>query len=129
MIAVAALAACGAQRAAAPPPGAPLAIKLSDLKEHSPSGDLTIALLPEARGAMEEQGVKRATVMLKVCVTTEGEVSTAEVIRTNHAPPVVVKSVIDEILKWRFSPFVVDGRRTPACAPYLFAQELAEESR
>jgi hypothetical protein len=125
-IALAFLAACGGARGPAQRQQGPVVVTLSDLKEHFGAGDMEVVLHAETRKAMADQGIKRATVMTRVCVTTEGDVSTAEVIRTNHAPPEVVKGVIDEMLKWRFTPWLIDGRRTPVCGPYLFTLELGE---
>jgi outer membrane biosynthesis protein TonB len=121
-----ALLACGGARTPAQRQQGPIVVTLSELKEHFASGEMAVALPAEARAAMVEGGVKRATVMFKVCVTTEGDVSTAEVLRSNHAPPLVVKSVVDEVQKWKFSPWLVEGRRSPVCGPYLFTAEVGE---
>lgn len=58
--------------------------------------------------------------VIAFCVTTEGEVSDVRVIQKFPHDPEIDAILADTIERWRFKPFIIDGRPAKVCTTRTF---------
>jgi TonB family protein len=78
------------------------------------AGEARIPAPPAVRARMARDGTRRLLGSLKLCLDSRGRVAAVTVLRsTGHAE--YDEALRDGMRRWRYSPYTVDGRATPAC--------------
>ena len=113
-----------ARPASAAPPAAPVVMaqvitpqaldanRIAGTKDISPDGTTLLAIKQAHRD--------KVTAAFKLCVNAEGAVSTIAPLQSTgfEAFDAKIESTIRD--KWRYRPFLMDGRRSPVCTKFSF---------
>lgn len=120
-----ALVACASQ--AEPPPAAPPAaasspqpfgaalVAPSVLDARRVKGEFMISPDPWSRAEMSERGMSRVTYAAKVCISTTGKVGSIRTLESTGIPRYDL-TIIREMSRWEYTPYIVDGRPVAACS-------------
>lgn len=100
---------------AAPPPIMPP----TAFEQQRIAGNKLIFPDDATKEAIHRAGVTRLMVPMKVCVTRAGDVDVATVLKSSGFPAYDAR-LVDEVRRWRYTPFVIDGRPTPVCSVVQF---------
>ncbi len=86
----------------------------SDLEAQRIAGDKTPTLPGNIKTIARRDGVKRILMAAEVCVGTEGQVTSAKLLKASEYDE-ANEAVLASIRKWRFRPFLVDGAPNAVC--------------
>lgn len=110
--------------AGATAPAPPSVIPPTAFEQQRIAGDKLIFPDDATKVAIHRAGVTRLIVPLKVCVTRTGDVDVAAVLKPSGFPAYDAH-LVDEVRRWRYTPFVIDGRPTPVCSivQFVYSQQ------
>ena len=110
--------------AGATAPAPPSVIPPTAFEQQRIAGDKLIFPDDATKVAIHRAGVTRLIVPLKVCVTRTGDVDVAAVLKPSGFPAYDAH-LVDEVRRWRYKPFVIDGRPTPVCSivQFVYSQQ------
>jgi TonB family protein len=97
----------------------PAAVPINAIDKQMIAGEREIHLPPPVLHAMQDKGLTRAIIAIKLCISSKGEPTSVELIRGSgyaEADQNVIKKVND----WRFTPYTVSGKAVPVCTAVMF---------
>lgn len=58
---------------------------------------------------------------VKFCIDERGDVSSMRFVKSSGSPA-YDRNICEKVREWRYAPYRIDGRATPACVPLLIYQ-------
>jgi protein TonB len=111
----------GTEPVVAEPP--PEKVSIEALAALRISGDPQIRLPPSVLRALADEGVHRADIMVRLCLSASGVPQTVEILKSSGHQQ-ADDQVRDGVRSWRYRPYTVNGRAVPACAAVLMRYEI-----
>lgn len=97
----------------------PLNVAPTLLERNRLSGDKSIVPDEPTKEAIEKSGREKAIGAFKLCVGTDGKVTSVTMLRSTRYPAYDAR-IAAEMKTWMYKPFEVDGTRTPVCTMMTF---------
>lgn len=109
-------------------PGAPAVVSRTvgakELEQLRLSGQTQLEPPASERRLMEQCGVSRVVVSLKLCIDAAGVPSSVELVSASRLPAYEAQ-LAEAVDKWRYRPYLVESRPSAVCGPVTFAFSLA----
>jgi hypothetical protein len=101
-------------------PAAPQQVAPTALEARRLSGERNIVLDATTMGSITRAGIDKLVSIVKVCVTADGAIGSAEQMKNSGFPAYDdgIRATIRN--SWRFRPYVVNGTPTPVCTALRF---------
>jgi hypothetical protein len=101
-------------------PAAPQQVAPTALESRRLAGERNIVLDATTMGSITRAGIDKLVSIVKVCVTADGAVGSAEQMKNSGFPAYDdgIRATIRN--SWRFRPYVVNGTPTPVCTALRF---------
>jgi hypothetical protein len=83
------------------------------------SGETRVAPADDMKAAIQKIGLRRVIGTFKVCIDTAGIVHDVRILRSTGIPSYDGR-IVQTMSKWRYEPFVDDGKPAPVCTAVTF---------
>jgi len=101
-------------------PTAPQVIAAAQLDANRISGDKEIVPDNNTQTEIGRSGVEQVVGSFKLCVAVDGNVATVTPLRSTGFPAYDAKILSTIRGKWRYKPYLVDGKPTAVCTAVRF---------
>jgi serine/threonine protein kinase/outer membrane biosynthesis protein TonB len=101
-------------------PSAPAVIAAVALEANRTSGDRNIVPDSATMDAITRSGTDKVASSYKICVGTDGNISTVSLLKTSGFPAYDDKIQATIRRDWRYRPFQIDGKPTAVCTAIRF---------
>jgi periplasmic protein TonB len=115
----------GVGTAAPPPAPAVQNIAQQMLEGQRIAGDKMIQLGDQNNTMLRNQGVSKMTVRVKMCIATDGSPRSVEFTKGSGYAEVDAR-IRGEMNKWRYRPYMVNGKPMVACFPVTFNYTITQ---
>jgi eukaryotic-like serine/threonine-protein kinase len=105
---------------AAPAPVAPQVVAPTALDANRIAGDKSIVPDATTMAAIGRSGQTTLVSSYKVCVSAEGHINTATLLRSSGFPAYDAKIQTTIRKEWRYKPYMINGKATPVCTALRF---------
>lgn len=105
------------------PPVVPQIVPPTVIKGMRTAGDTQIHPPAPVKTAIMRDGKTKVTAVYRVCVGTDGEISSLSVVKSSGYAG--YDAALDDGLRgWRYRPYVIDGRKVPVCGVVTFIYSI-----
>lgn len=102
-----------------PPPAAPKLVLPHALEAQRIAGDARIVPADPVKLAIDRQGISAVFVVVKMCLSPGGKVSSLELLKSSGFPG-YDRAIVSRMRGWRYRPFRVNGKAVPVCTSVTF---------
>jgi TonB family protein len=97
----------------------PAAVPIQAVQKQMVAGEREIHLPTDVLKDMAHQGISRAIIMVKLCLSAEGTPTVVEIVKGSGYQAADDK-VVAKIRDWRFKPYMIDGKPVGVCTAVMF---------
>ncbi len=108
---------------APPPPEKPQIVSLNAIQGLRVAGNADIHLPSDILQVMSKQGIKKATVIVKLCLNASGAPTSIDFARRSGYAEADA-NIEQQMREWRYRPYTVNGAPIPVCTAVVFNYQI-----